>query len=206
MKLSKSSRLQLETAAAKYHEAVDRAVPYLQHRGLDRVTVDGFRLGYVADPLPGDADYKGRLAIPYITADGSVVDIRFRSVGADNGPKYLSRPSAQVRLFNVKAFLEAGDTIYITEGEIDTITLTQMGLPSVGVPGASNWQRHWALLFNDFDHVNVVCDGDQAGRDFGRKVAAEVEGSTILHLPDGQDVNQMFTEQGDQAVREAVAA
>jgi len=147
----------------------------------------------------------GRLAIPYITADGSVVDVRYRAL-SDSGPKYLSRPGAPTRLFSVKSLLRASETIYITEGEIDALTLNQIGLPAVGVPGANGFQQHWSLLFGDFDSVKVICDGDSAGRDFGKRLAQEIEGSTIIHLPDGMDVNEIYASEGEEAVRQAVTA
>lgn len=159
----------------------------------------------MADPLPGDGEYAGRLAIPYITADGSVVDMRFRSL-TQEGPKYLSKPGAVSRLFNVKDLLTSSDTIYLTEGEIDAMTLHQIGIPAVGIPGANQHQRHWRLLFEDFDQIRVICDGDQAGRDFGKRMAAEVENVTVIHLDDGLDVNEIYTSGGDEALRKAVAA
>ena len=159
----------------------------------------------MAQALPGDGDYVNRLAIPYITADGSVVDVRYRSLN-DSGPKYLSRPNATARLFSVSSLLTQGDTMYITEGEIDAITLNQMGLAAVGIPGANQYQRHWSLLFADFDTVKVICDGDQAGRDFGKRLSQEIEGATVIHLPEGRDVNDIYVNEGDDAVRQAVAA
>ena len=205
MLLSKSLRKQLEDAAKTYEAALAPAVPYLQGRGIKKETALSYRLGYVAQPLPGDGDYVNRLAIPYITADGSVVDVRYRSLN-DTGPKYLSRPNATARLFSVSSLLTQSDTMYITEGEVDAITLNQMGLPAVGIPGANQYQRHWSLLFADFDTVKVICDGDQAGRDFGKRLSQEIEGATVIHLPEGRDVNDIYVNEGDDAVRQAVAA
>lgn len=197
--LSESQRRSLELAAQSYEAAVDQAAEYLQARGIEAATARTYRLGYVAE-----GEYAGRLAIPYITADGSVVDIRFRAVNPGDSPKYLSRPGSKSHLFSVSALLADGDTIYITEGEIDAITLNQCGLNAVGVPGASNWQEHWKRLFDDYDHVIVVCDGDQAGRDFGKKVAEKIDGATAVHLPDGEDVNSLYVQHGEAVLRAKV--
>lgn len=185
--LSESQRRSLELAASTYEAAVGQAAGYLQARGIEATTARTYRLGYVAD-----GEYAGRLAIPYITADGSVVDIRYRAISPEQTPKYLSRPGSKSHLFSVASLLADGDTVYITEGEIDAITLNQLGFNAVGVPGASNWQDHWRRLFDDYDHVIVVCDGDQAGRDFGKKVAEKIDGATAIHLPDGEDVNSLY--------------
>jgi DNA primase len=208
MLLSKSLRKQLEESASEYQTAL-RDAPvvhqYLQGRGLTGETALSYRLGYVAQPLPGDGDYVNRLAIPYMTADGSVVDVRYRSL-TDSGPKYLSRPNATARLFSVRSLLAPTDTMYITEGEIDAITLNQIGLPAVGIPGANQYQKHWSLLFADFDTVKVICDGDQAGRDFGKRLAQEIEGATVIHLPEGRDANDIYVNDGEEALRQAVSA
>lgn len=175
-----------------YEAEAGRVTEYLQARGIEAQTARTYRLGYAAD-----GEYAGRLAIPYITADGSVVDIRYRALTPEQNPKYLSRPGSKSHLFSVGSLLADGDTVYITEGEIDAITLNQCGLNAVGVPGASNWQEHWKRLFDDYDHVIVVCDGDQPGRDFGKKVAERIEGATAIHLPDGEDVNSMYVNDRD---------
>lgn len=203
--LSESSRKSLEHAVTVYESSRGSVAKYLAARGISDETARSYRLGYVESPLPGDSEYEGRLAIPYICANGSVVDIRYRATG-DAKPKYLSRVGAAPRMFSVSAFLNAGETIWITEGEVDAITLNQCDIPSVGIPGAMQWQRHWALLFADFDSVKVICDGDQAGKDFGKRISQEIEGATILHLPEGKDVNDIYVEEGLDALREAVVA
>ena len=172
-----------------YESSRGSVAKYLAARGISDETARSYRLGYVESPLPGD----------------SVVDIRYRATG-DAKPKYLSRVGAAPRMFSVSAFLNAGETIWITEGEVDAITLNQCGIPSVGIPGAMQWQRHWGLLFADFDSVKVICDGDQAGKDFGKRISQEIEGATILHLPEGKDVNDIYVEEGLDALREAVVA
>lgn len=180
---------------------MDQVATYLTGRGIAKTTARMYRLGYVAE-----GEYAGRLAIPYITADGSVVDIRFRSLDASVTPKYLSRHGAGARLYSVGSILAAGVTLYITEGEIDAMTLNQIGLPAIGIPGATQWERHWSRLLLDFDHVIVVCDGDQAGVDFGKKIIEKVENATLIRLPDGEDVNSIYTTQGEEALKGMVAA
>ena len=201
--LSASQRKSLERATATYEANVDQVAGYLTARGISQETARMYRLGYVAEPVRGDDEFVGRLSIPYITTSG-VVDIRYRSVNTDSGPKYLSRPGSQVRMFGVTALLKDSRSIVLTEGEIDCMTMNQIGIPAVGVPGANAWKDYWRLLFLDYDDVIVVCDGDQAGRDFGRKVAEKIDGAQVVHLPEGRDVNDMFVRDGADALRQKV--
>lgn len=203
MKLSTSQRRYLEAATEKYEAYVDHAAEYLDARGIPLEAARMFRLGVVAEPLVGDEDMTGRLAIPFITMSG-VVDLRFRALG-DQTPKYLSKPNATTHLFNVGALLQETDTIAVCEGELDTVVMHSLvGVPAVGVPGANNWRDHYRLLLEDFEHVIVMCDGDQAGKDFGRKVAGEVDGAVIVHLPDGMDVNELYLDEGAAGVRKRI--
>lgn len=194
--LSASSRASLEKTCQAHEANLAAVLPYLATRGITPQTAAMCRLGSGLDDHGNN-----RLSIPYVTADGSVVDIRYRSLSAD-GPKYLSRPHSKVRLYGVTALLSKSPVMFLTEGEIDCITLGQLGIPAVGVPGASSWQSHWRRLFDDFDTVVAVCDGDQAGKDFGKRVTERIDSAVTVQLPDGQDINSIYTELGEQALRE----
>lgn len=202
MKLTAVQRNLLESAANKYAEQIGAAEEYLKGRGITLAAARTYRLGVVVDPLAGNEQHIGRLAIPYITRSG-VVDIRFRSMDGQE-PKYLGLPGATTHLYNVLSTFQASDTIAICEGEIDTITLQQCGIAAVGVPGANNWKKHYTKVLQDFDRVIVFADGDQAGQDFGRHIAKELGFVTIINMPDGEDVNSMFTKYGAQALLERV--
>lgn len=185
----------------RYHATLEEgAGAYLADRGVTAGTAARFLLGYVSNPMLGDEDYKGRLSIPYLTPTG-VVDIRFRVLVGD-GPKYLGKPGAKTHLFNVNDLHTPSRVIAICEGELDAVIMSgECGVPAVGVPGATNWKDHYSLLFEDYDRVLVVCDGDQAGREFGKKVAREVEGALVIHMPEGMDVNEVFLQEGTDGVR-----
>lgn len=196
MKLSPERRASLEKSAARYERDVHRAAPYLAGRGFTEATARSFRLGVVHDPLPGDEAAAGRLAIPYLTRAG-VVGLRYRCLAGqphdcDGHPKYWGYPGASTHLFNVGALFGDGDVVCITEGELDTIVLAQLGLQSVGVPGTQNWKPHYPRIFEDYRRVVVFADGDEAGAKFGVKVAEAVHHATVVSMPPGLDVNDAY--------------
>lgn len=206
-KLSDSQKTLLDTAVTIFQDrlAVDPAAQeYLDGRGFDPALADTFRLGVVPhDPPAGFEQYTGRLAIPYLTPTG-VVDVRFRSLGGDS-PKYMSRPGTAGRIYNVGAFQRGGSFLAVCEGEIDAMTADGMaGIPCVGIPGANGWKPLWARAFQDYDTVFVLCDGDDPGREFGKRVRKDVENAVVVHLPEGTDVNSIVTSQGVDALREKV--
>ena len=94
------------------------------------------------------------------------------------------------------------NVVAVCEGEIDTIVMHSLvGIPAVGVPGAQHWKPHYRLLLEDFEHVVVMCDGDQAGREFGRKVVSDLDNATAVHLPDGVDVNEAYLSHGTDWIK-----
>jgi DNA primase len=185
----------LDLATAKYAVNIFQAEDYLASRGITREAARLARLGVVVEPDVGHETFQGRLSIPYITKTG-VVDIRFRSLNPAVEPKYMGMTGAETKMYNVLDIERAGDFIGICEGEIDTLTLSSLvGIPCVGVPGANSWKKHYTRLLADFERVFVFADGDQPGKEFATSLARELP-VTVVQLPDGQDVNSMFVQEG----------
>lgn len=203
MRLSLAQKTSLGKAAKAYAQNIHLAQEYLDARGLSSTIVRRAGLGVVHDPHTGHDGMLGRLSIPYITTTG-VVDIRFRSLDGSD-PKYLGLPGAKTHMYNVRAITEANDYIAVCEGELDTVTLHYaIGIPAVGVPGASNWKTHYRRLLQDFEKVFVFADGDKAGGDFARHIAREVQGVVIVTMPEGEDVNSMYLKEGSEYFLEKV--
>lgn len=203
MKQSQEQRKLLEQASTHYQQDIHLAEQYLASRGLSLADAKRHQLGVVARPIVGHETYEGRLSIPYITPSG-IVDLRFRSINHEE-PKYLSLPNSATRLYNVKAFFEATDWICVCEGEIDTITLTKLGYPAVGIPGVKNIKNHHYRILADFEKVYVFADGDQAGREFAKDLARKLAGVIQIQIPENEDVNSMFIKYGSQWFEEKIA-
>lgn len=203
MSLSVELRKSLQQAAEKYHSQLGPAVPYLMARGVTQETAATRLLGFVAEPEIGHEQYRGRLAIPYVTPSG-VIDIRFRALDSDEGAKYLTRPGASSHMYNVPAFQEDVDVIAICEGEFDTMIASQCGVTAVGIAGANNWKDWYHRAFRDYRRVLVLTDGDSAGRELGKRIAQQIDVAVVVPMPDGMDVNEFVQAHGAQALRERV--
>ena len=195
MKQNASQKELLDKATTKYAGSIYQAEDYLRSRGIPLEVARLVSLGVVAEPEVGHEAFVGRLSIPYITKTG-VVDLRFRSLNPAVEPKYMGMTGAETKMYNVLDVERAGDYIGVCEGEIDTLTISRcVGIPCVGVPGANSWKKHYTRLLADFERVFVFADGDQPGTEFARSLARELP-VTIIQLPDGQDVNSMFVQEG----------
>lgn len=208
MTLSLEQRSSLASAVARFEAvlAVDvEAQAYLAGRGFSPASANTHHLGVVPADMPGYEPYAGRLAIPYLTPAG-IVDVRFRALHGEE-PKYLGREGSGRHMYNVPDLQVDTDIIAVCEGEIDTMTASTMcGVPCVGLPGANGWKSLWARAFQDYSKVVVLCDGDDAGRDFGRRIKRDVDAAVSVHLPDGEDVNSMYVKYGADVIRERVYA
>ena len=202
-RLSKSQRELLAKATENYERNLGEALPYLQSRGITEETARMFRLGFVKNPETGHELYQGKLSIPYLTPAG-VIDIRFRSLSNDSGPKYLSRPGASTHIYNIGALSRDNGMLVVCEGEIDTIIATQVGFIAVGLPGANNWKQFYSRVLDGWEKIMLFCDGDNAGREMAKTISRELDNVFPVFMPDNQDVNDVFLAEGAEGLRRRV--
>lgn len=205
-KLSESQRESLNRAVSKYHASLEgsEAEEFLARRGFNLSEVDKYRFGFVAEPETGHEKYRGKLAIPYLRVHPRfgwmTVSIRFRALG-DEKPKYLTMPGDRPRVYNTPVLTNAGPDIGIAEGELDAVTASVCGMPTVGVPGASSWQEHWTPLFEGYRTVFVFADGDEPGEELAAGIAGRLKNAKIIHSKPGEDINSLFVKEGRDAVQ-----
>lgn len=196
----------LQAATERYQSGVIDAMDWLDRRRISMETAVTCRLGVVNEPIPGHEKYVGWLSIPYLSAAGEAVSMRFRCLQdhdcRDKGHgKYMTLPGDQVRLYGVKSLTTIEDALHVCEGEIDAMILQQCGLPAVGAPGASTWQERHDVAARGFNAVYAWGDGDAAGREFSLKLYQRLDNVRIVTMPDGQDVNALYLREGEAGVR-----
>jgi len=204
MQLRERAKL-LNSQADRYMQDLDQAAQFLAARGINRQAAVIARLGVVtAQNAASEHEQQvGRLVIPYCVRAG-VSQLRFRTLDGSE-PKYLGLPGVQPALFQTEALSAPGETIVITEGELDALVLYRLcGVPAVGVPGAQAFKKHWWRLFRDFQNVVVMTDGDAAGRELAVRLASSIRDARVITLPDGMDVNDFYMAHGPDALREKV--
>lgn len=210
LKLPTSKRRSfLDRATAKYSADVLPVIPYLESRGISAEIASRWQLGYVLEPLGGHEDYQGRLSIPYLTPAGTVT-MKFRCVAHDDCRtmqcvKYLGEPGEVPRLFGVWNLRKDEPVIALCEGELDTIVATSVvGIPAVGVPGSTQWRSYWSHLFDGYDEVVLLRDGDRAGREMSENLAGRLHNLRIVKMPEGHDVSSFVLAEGRDALLERI--
>jgi len=115
--------------------------------------------------------YMGRpvVRISYRGPDGAEIAVRFRVALAKpaegDDDRFRWRSGSKVKLYGLwrlPAAREAGYAVLV-EGESDCHTLWHHGVPTLGIPGARNWQEEWAAHLDGIGTIYVVIEADTGG-------------------------------------------
>lgn len=220
----------LAEATDQYHEQLlspegERHYEYLNvERGLDHQTIVHFKLGAVLDANASHEQAQGMISIPYLTPAGTV-QMRFRKAPwSRGGIKYWQTSGSLIRMYNTNLLLDPDRTVFVCEGEFDTMAATQAGLPAIGIAGVNGWRSHFNLMLAGFDRVVFLADSDGngdkggkprpenwpedkewdgrgAGIKFATKHADALDGGAVIQMPEGHDVNSYLIERGAEELR-----
>lgn len=195
------------------------------HRGISCETAA--RSGVKASKSKGGDPVIG---FPYLARDGEVISHKIRIAGDKTAIKesgqtpFWYQPSGQDRvLWNAKSLRENVGPIYITEGEIDALSLLQCGkMRSVSMP--DGWTEGLTdhespklkPIFDNLDafkdqEVVVAGDCDKVGRSMARAVFGALEevakAVRVVEWPEGcKDANDVLVQHGEAAVVSALDA
>jgi hypothetical protein len=115
-----------------------------------------------------------RVVIPIADVEGRKGMVNYLPNADVHGKtKMIAGKGTQRQLFPAPESLE-GEEAWVVEGEPDSISGHELGLPATGVPGVDGWKQVWAARFAHFKRVIVVSDCDEVGRRLARKVAADI--------------------------------
>lgn len=149
--------------------------------------------------------YRHPIIIPYYRKN-RVVFLQGRIIGLPPDPvqssfriaKYQFLSGVPVELFNadVLDLMRTGQTVYLTEGAFDCMSLMQEGLPAVSLGSATMFKREWAKLFRRVE-VCFFFDNDKAGqkaaREFSELFGQYRISTHVRQVKEGyKDVNEYF--------------
>ena len=83
--------------------------------------------------------------------------------------------------------IKDSEKLFLTEGIWDLLTLTQLGLPALALPGVNNWNSDWAEKYMSEKKVYILFDNDPPGKEYALKYVPEIlrhaKQVKILELP-----------------------
>jgi DNA-binding transcriptional ArsR family regulator len=150
----------------------------------------------------------GGIEILYLTREGELHAVRYR-LALEGDARFRWRHGDTPILYGLWRLGEwaGSDTLYLCEGETDTLTLWHAGLPALGIPGATAWREAWWREVEAFPRIVAIPDADQAGSQLVEKLQATcplelTERVQVLQLPEGvKDANELWQREGANAER-----
>lgn len=137
------------------------AVEYLSYRHISLETAQRFMLGYDMRFTEGTGGRAWRALVIPTSAESYVA--RNTDPTADKGARY--RKVGKAHLFNAKALKrDAGRALFITEGEINALSIIEAGGDACALGSTSNVEKFTAQLKAGRRPLIIALDNDDAGR------------------------------------------
>ena len=163
------------------HKAVEQT-DYWKRRGLSKETVDRFKLGYVAEwrhPKAPKAPTSPRLIIP--TSPYSYLARDTRDQIPEEQRAYSKSKVGSIQLFNKKALQTATKPIFIVEGELDALSIIEVGGEAVALGTTTKSKALIELLKAQAPSqaLIIALDNDEAGQRASRELTEGLQGLNI---------------------------
>ena len=200
---------------------------YYRQRGISQETATRFMVGYDPSFTACERDQNGNSikttwAALIIPTSRSSYAARNTDPNADKRNRWR-KSKGGANLFNIKALEAATKPIYIVEGELDALSIIEVGGEAVGLGSTDNWRKLTKLLESKrpAQPLIIALDNDTEGQKTSGELEAELErmGITFYRIDPyngSKDANEAlmadreaFTsaiESGERIEEEALAA
>lgn len=181
-------------ARPQCHSPKADAREWLMSRGLTEETISAFKIG------EQDRGGKTYCLFPYLR-DGELINAKYRNVADKKDMR--QEGGAEPCLFGWHLIEPNARTVAICEGEIDAMTLHQVGIPALSVnAGAGNHQwidSDWNRL-ERFSEILLCYDQDEAGQKGAKEVANRLglERCKVVRFDTSKDANE-YLQSGSEA-------
>jgi twinkle protein len=179
---------------AKKIESAKPAFDYLTSRGLETKTLIDFKIA-------GDSE---AVFFPFYEQGGNLAMLKRLAIKRVNGKKDI-RPTSKDQkkiLFGWQALPEKTRSIVICEGEINAMSISQMGFPALSVPfgaGKGNkqdWVENEYENLERFDEIYLWFDQDKAGKEAIPELVARLGRERCRIIESKQDANEILCTTG----------
>ena len=146
------------------------------HRGISLETLTKFQVGYVEQwRVSENAPYSPRLIIPTYKGGYLARDVRSKLTAEEK--KYEKMRRGHVVIFNAEVLKTAQSPIFIVEGELDCLSIIDVGGEAIGLGSTVNVKRLLEILRKESPSQSLIIalDNDEAGRDATEKLVFGLE-------------------------------
>ena len=163
--------------------------------------------------------FRERVMFPIHSLAGRVIAFSGRTLKSDNPAKYVNSPETEIYtkskallgIYFAKSEISRQDKCILVEGNVDVITLQQLGVLNVVASCGTALTAEQVRLIHRFtSNVTIMYDGDSAGIHAAEKGTAlalpEGMNVRIVLLPDGEDPDSFGRKHSLQEVQDYIAA
>lgn len=175
---------------------------YPQRRGLGEEVIKRFKLGYVKEwkpPKAPNAPSSPRLIIP--TSDYSYLARDVRENLPEALKKYAKQKTGKTHIFNIEVLKNSTKPIIITEGEIDALSIIEVGGEAVALGSVTKGRDFLREVEEIKPKVPIVLalDNDVAGERATKEILQGLEEMGITSYrfnldPKYKDINEALTQ------------
>lgn len=194
------------------------SVLYQSFNKLGFREIDMVKSGLVLESQHHYDRFHDRIMFPLHNQQGQVVGFSGRIYKpTQSDSKYVNSPESDIfikgyTLYHYHQCREAvkqAGFVYLLEGFMDVIAMYKAGIQNtVAIMGTALTKGHIQALRRLTTTVHLCLDGDHAGQAAMSKAARELEEAgfhvQVIVLPDNHDPDEIFEEQGEQGLREAL--
>jgi DNA primase len=169
-------------------------------RNISIAAVRAFQLGIETRRI---SMLRDRLLFPIFDQYGEFIAYQGRAIYPDMEPKYWFQPFDKSRVLyglslNIPLIVSAGYCA-VVEGNIDVITLWQLGVPAVAYMGSLMSETQALLLRRYTENVLVIQDNDKTGHEMLPRLIERLEscdfGVDVFEYDDHKDVSEYYGEE-----------
>ncbi|MCQ2158351.1 MAG: DNA primase [Bacteroidales bacterium] len=180
--------------------------------GKDRLTAAALAAGYKLEYLVAAGltvqhedgtltdRFRERVMFPIHSVSGRVIAFSGRTLKSDNPAKYVNSPETEIYtksrsllgISYAKSEIARREKCILVEGNVDVITLQQLGIPNVVAScGTSLTVEQIRLIHKFTENLTIMYDGDKAGIHAAIRginmVLSEGLNVKVVLLPEGED-------------------
>ena len=163
--------------------------------------------------------FRERVMFPIHSLAGRVIAFSGRTLKSDNPAKYVNSPETEIYkkskallgIYFAKTEIQRQDKCILVEGNVDVITMQQLGVLNVVAScGTALTSEQVQLIHRFTNNITIMYDGDAAGIHAAEKGTAlalpEGMNVRIVLLPDGEDPDSFGRSHSLQEVQDYIAA
>lgn len=143
--------------------------------------------------------FRERVMFPIFSVSGRIIAFSGRTLKSDNPAKYVNSPESELYvksrsllgIYQAKTDISKNDKCYLVEGNIDVITLHQLGIKNVVASCGTSLTVEQIRLIRKFSsNLTIMYDGDNAG------IKAALRGTDMV-LEEGMNVRIVLLPPGE---------